>query len=86
MRVRILSFLTSNLARTSHVLKDNKLSRLDKNVFSSFFCCLHCRSFPATGENGNVTEGITRDKILNQPVLEEGTFLLYASKVHEVLF
>lgn len=34
-----------------------------------------------TGENGNTAEGITRDKILNQPVLEEGTFLSYASKV-----
>jgi hypothetical protein len=34
-----------------------------------------------TGDNGNATDGITRDKILNQPVLEEGTFLSYASKV-----
>lgn len=33
------------------------------------------------GENGNATEGITKEKILNQPLLEEGTFLSYASKV-----
>lgn len=34
-----------------------------------------------TGENGNTAEGITKEKILNQPLLEEGTFLSYASKV-----
>ena len=33
------------------------------------------------GENGNTTDSITKDKILNQPLLEEGTFLSYASKV-----
>lgn len=33
------------------------------------------------GDNGNTTDGITKDKILNQPLLEEGTFLSYASKV-----
>lgn len=42
------------------------------------------------GDNGNATEGITKDKILNQPVLEEGTFLSYASKVcnifHQFIF
>lgn len=50
-----------------------------------FFCCLHRRLYSAAGENGNATEGITRDKILNQPVLEEGTFLSYASKVCDML-
>lgn len=42
--------------------------------------------FLSPGENGNATEGITRDKILNQPVLEEGTFLSYASKVCNIFF
>lgn len=39
------------------------------------------KNFFYIGENGNTTEGITKEKILNQPLLEEGTFLLYASKV-----
>lgn len=34
-----------------------------------------------TVENGNSAKGITKDKILNQPLLEEGTFLSYAAKV-----
>lgn len=33
------------------------------------------------GDNGNIGERITREEILNQPFLEEGTFLSYASKV-----
>lgn len=58
----------------------------DRRVFPSFFFyCLHRRLSSAAGENGNATEGITRDKILNQPVLEEGTFLSYASKVCNML-
>lgn len=38
------------------------------------------------GENGNTTEGITKEKILNQPLLEEGTFLSYASKVMRQIY
>ncbi|CAL1681579.1 unnamed protein product [Lasius platythorax] len=41
------------------------------------------RSLLDACENGNATEGITRDKILNQPILEEGTFLSYASKTNQ---
>ncbi|XP_076643279.1 uncharacterized protein LOC143353675 [Halictus rubicundus] len=38
------------------------------------------RSLLDACENGNTAEGITKDKILNQPLLEEGTFLSYAAK------
>ncbi|KAH0951694.1 hypothetical protein HN011_012504 [Eciton burchellii] len=41
------------------------------------------RSLLDACDNGNATDGITRDKILNQPVLEEGTFLSYASKTNQ---
>ncbi|KAM0731335.1 Protein VAPYRIN [Formica fusca] len=41
------------------------------------------RSLLDACDNGNATEGITKDKILNQPVLEEGTFLSYASKINQ---
>ncbi|XP_076162883.1 uncharacterized protein LOC143144407 isoform X2 [Ptiloglossa arizonensis] len=34
-------------------------------------------------ENGNSAKGITKDKILNQPLLEEGTFLSYAAKINQ---
>lgn len=43
--------------------------------------CLNIYFILVTGENGNTAEGITKEKILNQPLLEEGTFLSYASKV-----
>ncbi|XP_033324995.1 uncharacterized protein LOC117219738 [Megalopta genalis] len=38
------------------------------------------RSLLDACENGNTSEGITKEKILNQPLLEEGTFLSYAAK------
>ncbi|KAK9298691.1 hypothetical protein QLX08_008058 [Tetragonisca angustula] len=41
------------------------------------------RSLLDACENGNTTDSITKDKILNQPLLEEGTFLSYASKVNQ---
>ncbi|XP_066585055.1 uncharacterized protein [Prorops nasuta] len=34
-------------------------------------------------ENGNTAEGITKEKILNQPLLEAGTYLSYASKINK---
>ncbi|XP_008556256.1 uncharacterized protein LOC103577419 [Microplitis demolitor] len=42
------------------------------------------RSLLGACDNGNVGEGITRNEILNQPFLEEGTFLSYASKTNQV--
>ncbi|XP_046749548.1 uncharacterized protein LOC124413185 [Diprion similis] len=42
------------------------------------------RSLLDACENGNTGESITKEKILNQALLEEGTFLLYASKINQV--
>ncbi|XP_015587656.1 uncharacterized protein LOC107264182 [Cephus cinctus] len=42
------------------------------------------RTFLDACENGNAGEGITREKILNEPMLEDGTFLCYASKTNQV--
>ncbi|XP_043476620.1 uncharacterized protein LOC122507780 [Leptopilina heterotoma] len=42
------------------------------------------RSILDACDNGNATDGITKDKILNQPLLDEGTFLCYASKANQV--
>ncbi|KAK0163427.1 hypothetical protein PV327_007111 [Microctonus hyperodae] len=42
------------------------------------------RSLLGACDNGNVGEGITKEEILNQPFLEEGTFLSYASKINQV--
>ncbi|KAL2715083.1 Tankyrase-1 [Vespula squamosa] len=41
------------------------------------------RSILEACENGPTAEGITKEKILNQPLLEEGTFLSYASKTNQ---
>ncbi|EZA52531.1 uncharacterized protein LOC105281834 [Ooceraea biroi] len=41
------------------------------------------RSLLDACDDSNAADGITRDKILNQPVLEEGTFLSYASKTNQ---
>ncbi|CAL7951857.1 unnamed protein product [Xylocopa violacea] len=41
------------------------------------------RSLLDACENGNTAEGITKEKILNQPLLQEGTFLSYASKANQ---
>ncbi|RLU18416.1 hypothetical protein DMN91_008773 [Ooceraea biroi] len=35
------------------------------------------------GDNSNAADGITGDRIPNQPVLEEGTFLSHASKTNQ---
>ncbi|XP_034950248.1 uncharacterized protein [Chelonus insularis] len=42
------------------------------------------RSLLGACDNRTLTEGITKDEILNQPFLEEGTFLSYASKTNQV--
>lgn len=75
-----IPFLPSN-ARAS--LTSGQIERDKRERFH--LRAVHCRSSSAAGENGNSTEGITRDKILNQPLLEEGTFLSYASKVCDML-
>lgn len=42
------------------------------------------RSLLDACENGNTGDNLTKEKILNQPLIEEGTFLLYASKINQV--
>ncbi|XP_015123310.1 uncharacterized protein LOC107045521 isoform X1 [Diachasma alloeum] len=42
------------------------------------------RSLIGACDNENLRERITREEILNQPFLEEGTFLSYASKTNQV--
>ncbi|KAG7208569.1 hypothetical protein KM043_014782 [Ampulex compressa] len=41
------------------------------------------RSILDACDNGGTAEGLTKEKILNQPLLEEGTFLSYAAKANQ---